>query len=146
MTMPLTRFTHRRNSPEAAPLAADARPRLASGVVFEGAPDEAVRITMLHGVPTSRVSRTVAELLTAMNGETALHDLHQRFAASESLESFLQLVQRFRANGLLDGDTKLPPGRITYRPRSPCSSRRFVRRASSTASTDRWCRSPAGRL
>lgn len=114
--MPLTRFTHRRNSPEAAPLAADARPRLASGVVFEGAPDEAVRITVLHGVPTSRVSRTVAELLTAMDGETALHDLHQRFAASESLESFLDLVRRFRANGLLEGDTKLPPGRITYRP------------------------------
>ena len=114
--MPLTKLIHRRNPPDAAPLKADARPLLAAGVAFEGAPDEAVWIAMLHGVPSSRVSRAVAELLTAMNGETALRDLHQRFAASESWESFLQLVQRFRANGLLDGDLTLPPGRMSYRP------------------------------
>lgn len=109
-------FVHRRNSRAAAPLTADARPRLASGVVFEGSADDAAWIAMLHGVPSSRVSPTVVELLTAMNGETALHDLHQRFAASDSWASFLQLVQRFRASGLLEGNTKLPPGRVTYRP------------------------------
>ncbi|PRB11784.1 daptide biosynthesis intramembrane metalloprotease [Microbacterium sp. MYb62] len=91
-------------------------PLLASGVTFEETADEAAWIAMRHGVPSSRVSTTVVELLTAMDGETALRDLHRRFAASESSESFLRLVQRFRASGLLDGDTKLPPGRLTYRP------------------------------
>ncbi|RKN66296.1 hypothetical protein D7252_00915 [Microbacterium sp. CGR2] len=73
-------------------------------------------IAVHHDVPTSRVSRTVVDLLTAMDGETGLRDLHRRFAASESMESFLHLVQRFRASGLLEGDTNLPPGRVTYRP------------------------------
>lgn len=109
-------FTRRRASQTTPPLTLDACPLLAPGVAFEGTAGDAVWIAMRHGVPTSRVSRTVVELLTAMDGATALHDLHRRFAASESSDSFLRLVQRFRASGLLDGDAKLPPGRLTYRP------------------------------
>lgn len=116
MTMPPISSLRRRGARGATPLAADARPRLSSGVVFEKGPGEATWIAMVHGVPSSRVSRPVVELLTAMNGETALRDLHLRFAASESLETFLHLAQRFRASGLLEGDTKLPPGRLAYRP------------------------------
>lgn len=71
---------------------------------------------MLHGVPSSRVSSGVIDLLRAMNGETPLHDLHRRFAAPEPFESFAQLVERFRAAGLLEGEAKLPPGRVSYRP------------------------------
>ncbi|KJQ54168.1 putative peptide zinc metalloprotease protein YydH [Microbacterium sp. SA39] len=71
---------------------------------------------MVHGVPSSRVSPSVVDLLTAMDGKAPLHDLHRRFAASESWENFLELVHRFRASGLLEGDTRLPPGRLTYRP------------------------------
>ena len=71
---------------------------------------------MLHGVPSSRVSRAVVDLLRAMNGQTPLHDLHRRFAPSESWEHFLHLAGRFRACGLLEGDEKLPPGRVVYRP------------------------------
>lgn len=81
-----------------------------------GADDEPMAIAVLHGVPSSRVSRPVIALLSAMDGTTSLHDLHLRFAASESSESFLELVERFRATGLLEGDTKRPPGRLTYRP------------------------------
>lgn len=55
-------------------------------------------------------------LLRAMDGEMALRELHLRFAASEPFESFLQLIQRFRATGLLDGDTTRRPGRVVYRP------------------------------
>lgn len=107
----------RRRKPLAgAPLTADACPRLAAGVVFEEAADGAVWIALRHDVPTSRVSRSVVDLLTAMDGATGLDDLRRRFAASESMESFLHLVQRFRASGLLEGDTSLPPGRVTYRP------------------------------
>lgn len=115
MTMPPTSSPRRRTSRE-SPLAADARPHLAPGVTFEKVPDDAVWITMVHDVPSSRVSRTVVDLLTAMNGETALRDLHVRFAASGSWETFCHLVERFRASGLLAGDTKLPPGRLAYRP------------------------------
>ncbi|MDN3442904.1 daptide biosynthesis intramembrane metalloprotease [Microbacterium sp. APC 3901] len=106
---------HRPRSGEDA-LAADSCPLLASGVDFEQADDDGTWIATLHGVPSSRVSRTVVELLRAMNGETALHDLHRRFAPSESWEHFLRLAGRFRACGLLEGDEKLPPGRVVYRP------------------------------
>lgn len=98
------------------PLTAGACPLLSSGVTFVGADDEPMAIAVLHGVPSSRVSRPVIALLSAMDGTTSLHDLHLRFAASESSESFLELVERFRATGLLEGDTKRPPGRLTYRP------------------------------
>lgn len=114
--MPWSSFARRRASRTTPPFTVDACPLLAPGVAFEGTADDAVWIAMRHGVPTSRVSRTVVELLAAMDGRTALHDLHRRFAASESSESFLRLVQRFRASGLLEGDAKLPPGRLTYRP------------------------------
>lgn len=97
-------------------LAADSCPLLASGIDFEQAAEDGTWIAMLHGVPSSRVSRAVVDLLRAMDGETALHDLHRRFAPSESLEHFLHLAQRFRACGLLEGDRKLPPGRVVYRP------------------------------
>lgn len=109
-------FVRRRHAPETAPLTGDARPLLAADVAFEEAADGSTWLAMLHGVPSSRLSRAVVELLTAMDGETALRDLHLRFAASESFETFVQLVQRFRASGLLAGDAKLPPGRLTYRP------------------------------
>ena len=115
MTTPPTRSPRHRAS-RATPLAADARPRLAPGITFEKVSDEGVWITMVQGVPSSRVSRTVVDLLTAMNGETALPELHLRFAASESRETFHHLVERFRSHGLLAGDTKLPPGRLAYRP------------------------------
>lgn len=114
--MPPISPMRRRDFRTAPPLSADECPLLASGVAFEGGSGEGVWITMLHGVPSSRVSLPVVDLLTAMNGETALRDLHRRYAASESSEDFLQLVERFRASGLLEGDTKLPPGRLTYRP------------------------------
>lgn len=97
-------------------LSADARPRLASGVDFEQAAEDGTWIAMIHGVPSSRVSRAVVDLMRAMNGETALQDLHRRFAPSESWELFLQLAQRFHTCGLLEGGEKLPPGRLVYRP------------------------------
>ncbi|WP_372469455.1 daptide biosynthesis intramembrane metalloprotease [Microbacterium maritypicum] len=111
-----TSSLRRRKSSAPAPLTADTCPLLSTGVTFVGVGDESTGIAVLHGVPSSRVSRPVVDLLSAMDGTTSLHDLHLRFAASESSESFLQLVQRFRATGLLEGDTKLPPGRLTYRP------------------------------
>ncbi|WP_141651217.1 daptide biosynthesis intramembrane metalloprotease [Microbacterium sp. 3J1] len=114
--MPPRSSVRRRGSGTAAPLTSDVRPLLASGVAFEQATDGAAWIAMVRGVPSSRVSRAVVDLLTAMDGETALRDLHLRFAASQSTESFLQLVQRFRASGLLGGETTLPPGRLSYRP------------------------------
>ena len=111
-----TSFLRRRADEPTTPPSADDRPLLAPGVAFEEVADDAAWIVMLHGVPSSRVSRTVVDLLTAMNGETSLRELHVRFAGSESLEGFLHLIQRFRANGLLDGATRLPPGRLSYRP------------------------------
>nr|WP_201471337.1 daptide biosynthesis intramembrane metalloprotease [Microbacterium hydrocarbonoxydans] len=99
-----------------APLTADARPRLATGVVFEQSTGEVACIALLHGVPTSRVSRTVVDLLRAMDGESTLGDLHRRFAASQPFEGFVSLVQRFRACGLLEGGAHSPRGRVVYRP------------------------------
>lgn len=106
----------RRPSGATAPLTADACPLLASGVAFEKAGEGASWIALVHGVPSSRVSRPVVDLLAAMDGRTALHELHRRFAAAESIESFLELVGRFRDSGLLEGAGKLPPGRVSYRP------------------------------
>lgn len=113
--MLLPSFARRRRSSSPTSLTAETCPSLHPGVAFEQTDDHAVWLVTVHGVPSSRVSRGVVDLLTAMNGETALSDLHLRFAASESLESFLLLVQRFRLSGLLEGDVKLPPGRVTYR-------------------------------
>lgn len=109
-------FARRRDSRAPVPLTADDRPLLAPGVVFEEVGEAGVWIALLQGVPSSRVSRAVVDLLTAMDGETTLRDLRTRFAASEPREDFLLLIQRFRASGLLAGDTKPPPGRVTYRP------------------------------
>lgn len=114
--MPPTSFVRRRVPRTATALTPDARPLLAAGVAFEKGIDEAAWIVMLHGVPSSRVSGAVVDMLTALDGETPLHVLHMRFAAAESWENFLGLVLRFRASGLLDGATKLPPGRWDYRP------------------------------
>lgn len=114
--MPPTSFLRRRAPQTATALTPDARPLLAAGVAFEKGIDEAAWIVMLHGVPSSRVSGAVVDMLTALDGETPLHVLHMRFAAAESWENFLGLVLRFRASGLLDGATKLPPGRWDYRP------------------------------
>lgn len=110
------RSARRRPSGATAPLTADTCPLLASEVVFEKAGEGEAWIALVHGVPSSRVSRTVVELLTAMDGRTTLHVLHRRFAASESAKSFLQLVGRFRDSGLLEGAAKPPPGRVSYRP------------------------------
>lgn len=110
------RSARRRPSGATAPLTADTCPLLASEVVFEKAGEGEAWIALVHGVPSSRLSRTVVELLTAMDGRTTLHVLHRRFAASESAESFLQLVGRFRDSGLLEGAAKPPPGRVSYRP------------------------------
>ncbi|GEC74326.1 daptide biosynthesis intramembrane metalloprotease [Microbacterium maritypicum] len=114
--MPPTSFLRRRAPQTATALTPDARPLLAAGVAFEKGIDEAAWIVMLHGVPSSRVSGAVVDMLTALDGQTPLHVLHMRFAAAESWENFLGLVLRFRASGLLDGATKLPPGRWDYRP------------------------------
>lgn len=105
-----------RHTRRATRLALADTPRLAPGVAFEPVAPGAAWITMLHGVPASRVSQPVVELLSAMDGETTIHDLRGRFAASEPPDSFLQLVERFRAVGLLEGDAALPPGRVSYRP------------------------------
>lgn len=110
------RLRLRRRSRASAPLTAETRPLLASGITFERAADDAAWIALSHGVPSSRVSPGVMHLLTAMNGEIALRDLHLRFAASEPFESFLQLIRRFRASGLLEGHTTRAPGRVVYRP------------------------------
>ncbi len=97
-------------------LSADTCPRLASGVAFERVGDEGMWIATVHGVPSSRVSGAVVDLLGAMDGEIALRDLHRRFASAGSFETFLHLVQRFQASGLLGGVAVRPPGRVTYRP------------------------------
>lgn len=114
--MPRNSLFRRGGSRTTPALGVDALPVLAAGVAFERTADEAVWIAMLHGVPASRVSSSVVDLLTAMNGETALHDLYTQFAASDSWDGFVRLVQRFGASGLLEGDTPPPPGRVTYRP------------------------------
>ena len=98
--MPPTSFLRRRAPQTATALTPDARPLLAAGVAFEKGIDEAAWIVMLHGVPSSRVSGAVVDMLTALDGETPLHVLHMRFAAAESWENFLGLVLRFRASGL----------------------------------------------
>ncbi|WP_341955076.1 daptide biosynthesis intramembrane metalloprotease [Microbacterium sp. LWH13-1.2] len=109
-------LTHRRDSSTSVVLNADECPRLAPGVSFEQAADAGPWIAMLDGVPSSRVSEATIELLKAMDGETPIRDLRLRFAAAESSEGFLRLVQRFQAGGLLGGEAKPPPGRIVYRP------------------------------
>lgn len=115
--MTVSRLGRRLLSPDAVPpLTADARPLLASVVAFHETADDGVWIASVQGVPSSRVSRAVVDLLTAMDGATALGVLHERFAASEPFDDFLQLVERFRDNGLLDGSAVRPPGRVTYRP------------------------------
>ncbi|MCI1019308.1 hypothetical protein HWD99_11780 [Microbacterium sp. C5A9] len=114
--MPPTSLSRGRRSRALTPLTPDTRPRLATGVAFEPTADDAVWIAVLHGVPSSRVSRAVVALLRAMDGETALRELHGRFAASEPWESFLPLIERFRASGLFEGQTTRPPGRLSYRP------------------------------
>ncbi|MEU4015227.1 daptide biosynthesis intramembrane metalloprotease [Microbacterium sp. NPDC028030] len=116
MTVPRIGSARRRASAETPPLAADARPRLASGVVFEEAAHGEGWIATFHGVPSARMSGTIVELLTAMDGHTALRDLRARFAASESEESFGQLIRRLSAAGFLGDDARLPPGRLSYRP------------------------------
>lgn len=108
-------FARWRRSRAAAPLTADACPLLAPGVVFEASADGAPWIAVVQGVPTSRVSPAVVDLLTAMDGATALSVLHRRYAAAESLEDFLELVGRFRRSGLLEGAATSPPGRLSYR-------------------------------
>ncbi len=116
MTAVLRKLSRRRASPAMEPLGADTCPLLAHGVVFESTGEDAAWIAVVDGVPSSRVSPAVIELLTAMDGGTTVHALHRRFAASESPESFLRLVGRFRDNGLLEGGAKRAPGRISYRP------------------------------
>lgn len=107
----------RRRAPRAAaPLTIDARPRLAPGVVFEPTADDDVRLALIDDVPSSRVSPGVVDLLTAMDGETALRELRRRFDASRSDEDFLRLVDRFRVCGLLEGSAVRARGRVTYRP------------------------------
>lgn len=106
----------RRRRPRPTPLTGDVCPLLATGVAFEEAPDGAVWIALIHGVPSSRTSRAVVDLLSAMDGSTSLDALRRRFAATESPESFLRLIARFRDSGLLAGCAKLPPGRVTFRP------------------------------
>lgn len=98
-----------------APLDGEARPRLASGVTFEQTDDDRW-VTMLHGVPSSRVSPAVVALLSSMDGETTLRDLHLRFAPSDPTLTFLALIQRFRDCGLLADAPRTPPGRVSFRP------------------------------
>ncbi|MCT1477618.1 daptide biosynthesis intramembrane metalloprotease [Microbacterium sp. p3-SID336] len=105
----------RRGRRAGAPLRAADCPLLATEVAFVPHGDDGNWIAMRQGVPSARVSRAVVELLTAMDGRTPLDRLHGRFAASQPLDEFLRLVQRFRATGLLDGSATPPPGRWTYR-------------------------------
>ena len=114
--MTLSLFTRHRGTGPSSPLTADACPRLASGVTFERTADHTVWIASVHGVPSSRLSPAVVELLRAMDGATALHVLHDRFAPAEPPDGFLQLVGRFRDSGLLEGGTRRTPGRLVYRP------------------------------
>lgn len=102
--------------PPRTALTADSQPALASGVAFETDGAGAAWLATVHGVPTSRLSRDVVELLQAMDGRTPLSVLHARFAPSEPVDTFVRLAERFRDNGLLDGSAHRPPGRVTYRP------------------------------
>lgn len=114
--MPPRSALRRPGSRPTAPLDADARPLLSSRVAFERAADGSTWVATIDGVPSSRLSSAVVDLLTAMNGQTSLRDLHLRFAASEPSDGFLALIQRFRASGLLAGEARRPPGRLVYRP------------------------------
>lgn len=105
----------RTGSGPSAPVDDRARPRLAPGVTFEQTDDDRW-VTMLHGVPLSRVSPAVVALLSSMDGETTLRDLHLRFAPSDPTPGFLALVRRFHACGLLDDAPRTPPGRVSFRP------------------------------
>ncbi|MFB4352811.1 daptide biosynthesis intramembrane metalloprotease [Microbacterium sp. LS_15] len=113
MSPPSFRFGSR-SRPD-TPLHAGTRPRLARGVTFERTSGDRW-VTMIHGVPSSRVSSAVVELLTSLDGQSRLDELQRRFAAAESADSFLHLIERFRASGLLDGSSKTPPGRVSFRP------------------------------
>ncbi|MGB4135353.1 MAG: daptide biosynthesis intramembrane metalloprotease [Microbacterium sp.] len=94
----------------------DDQPRLAAGVTFEHGPDHGSWLVIVSGVPSSRVSRSVVELLSAMDGGTSVRALHGRFAAEEDEDSFLRLLSRFEASGLLSSTQKQPVGRVTFRP------------------------------
>ncbi|MCM3779985.1 daptide biosynthesis intramembrane metalloprotease [Microbacterium hydrocarbonoxydans] len=111
----MSRSARRTAAGTSAPLDDEARPRLAPAVTFEKT-DEGRWIAMLHGVPSSRVSGGVVALLSSMDGETTLRDLHLRFAASDPRPTFLALIERFRHSGLLDDAHRTPPGRVSFRP------------------------------
>ncbi|WP_242087612.1 daptide biosynthesis intramembrane metalloprotease [Microbacterium lacticum] len=94
----------------------DSSPTLGAAVSFgEPADGAASRIVMVSGVPVSRVSPPVVELLSAMDGQSAVRDLHARFAADVPEQDFLALVNRFRSNGLMEGADHKPAGRFVYR-------------------------------
>ena len=110
------RAVRRRRGDGRASLTADSCPSLAAGVAFEPAAEGSGWLATVEGVPTARLSRAVVDLLTAMDGRTAVSALRTRFAAGETDESVLRLMERFRDNGLLDGGASRLPGRVTYRP------------------------------
>lgn len=97
-------------------LTTDSCPSLASGVAFEPTAEGSGWLASVQGVPSARLSRAVVDLLTAMDGRTAVSALRDRFAPGESDESVLRLMERFRDTGLLDGGASRLPGRVTYRP------------------------------
>lgn len=114
--MPTSRLRRPSRTLASSPLTADARPLLSPDVVFEVAAESGTSIALVHGLPSSRVSPAALELLVAMDGKSTLGDLHRRFAPDAPAEDFLGLVQRFRSCGLLDGDQRRAPGRVSFRP------------------------------
>lgn len=100
----------------AAPLTLDSRPTLSPRASFHELPGGAQWVVSVAGVPVSRVSESVVELLSVMDGETPLRALHARFGTGHDDAEFLGLVTRFHRAGLLDGSERAPARRIVFRP------------------------------
>ncbi|MEW2008171.1 daptide biosynthesis intramembrane metalloprotease [Microbacterium sp. NPDC078814] len=116
MTTAGPRAVRRRRGRGRDALTAESCPTLAAGVAFEPTAEGSGWLVTVQGVPSARLSRPVVDLLTAMDGRTAVSALRARFAAGETDESVLRLMERFRDTGLLDGGASRLPGRVTYRP------------------------------
>ncbi|WP_431790722.1 daptide biosynthesis intramembrane metalloprotease [Microbacterium paraoxydans] len=116
MTTAGPRAVRRRRGRGRDALTAESCPTLAAGVAFEPTAEGSGWLATVQGVPSARLSRPVVDLLTAMDGRTAVSALRARFASGETDESVLRLMERFRDTGLLDGGASRLPGRVTYRP------------------------------
>ncbi len=106
----------RRRTPNGGPLNLDSRLTLGPGVTFEETTTGVSWTVITDGVPSSRVSPAVVALLSAMDGDSTVKELHSRFGGSESQDDFLTLLERFRRNGLTDCFARKKPSHFKFMP------------------------------